>query len=266
MQFLPYQQQWIDNQAPLKVWVHCRRAGATVAEAYSTVDASIKGLQTLWICSNTEPAMRTCFHLAKANPIPGISFSTKQDMFMPTINFTSGGRIAFTDELLSFTRGKAWDRIVLEEAAFFPGFSDWLQQVFLPMERGTQISINSCWGEEKEEPQDGTEENPFNRYVRFAKILNPQSSSVSLQITDFDQALADGLYRKICEVNGEEWSSEKQHNWAHDLASQFDDYWREAIMKKHGPEFLMKELKKYGGYGPCAWQELYCGGIGMSRH
>jgi phage FluMu gp28-like protein len=45
----------------------------------------------------------------------------------------------------------------------------------------------------------------------------------SLHHTTFDEALAQGLYKRICLVEGKEWSPEKQEKWRGEIISYYGD-------------------------------------------
>jgi phage FluMu gp28-like protein len=60
--------------------------------------------------------------------------------------------------------------------------------------------------------------NPFNLKI---EEIRAKTKSYGLERIDFDEALHDGLYQRICQRKGEEWSVEKEAEWR---AGVIDDY------------------------------------------
>jgi phage FluMu gp28-like protein len=45
----------------------------------------------------------------------------------------------------------------------------------------------------------------------------------SLHKTTFDEALAQGLYKRICLIKGEAWSPGKQDTWREEIIASYGD-------------------------------------------
>jgi phage FluMu gp28-like protein len=64
------------------------------------------------------------------------------------------------------------------------------------------------------------DDNPFNELI---KEVREGKKNYSLHRTAFDEALAQGLYRRICLVKGEAWSEEKQEKWREEIINDYGD-------------------------------------------
>jgi phage FluMu gp28-like protein len=64
------------------------------------------------------------------------------------------------------------------------------------------------------------DDNPFNELI---KEIRDGKKDYSLHRTTFDEALEQGLYKRICLVKGEAWSPEKQEQWRQEIAGSYGD-------------------------------------------
>ena len=62
--------------------------------------------------------------------------------------------------------------------------------------------------------------NPFNELVNE---IRAGRRPYSLHRTTFDEALSDGLYRKICEQTKVEWTEAKQREWRQQIVDYYGD-------------------------------------------
>jgi phage FluMu gp28-like protein len=134
------------------------------------------------------------------------------------IRFDSGFEILGLSSAPRSLRGKQ-GLVIIDEAAFVDNLAELLKAALALLMWGGQVVICST--------HNGTE-NPFNGLVQ--DILAGRKNYKLLKI-DFDQALADGLFKRICLVQGKTWSLEAEAAW------------REEII---------------GYYGEAAEEELFC--------
>jgi phage FluMu gp28-like protein len=64
------------------------------------------------------------------------------------------------------------------------------------------------------------DDNPFNELV---KEVREGKKHYSLHRTTFDEALEQGLYKRICLVKGEVWTAEKQEQWRDEIIGDYGD-------------------------------------------
>lgn len=274
--FLPYQLNWIKDAAPLKIWVHARQVGATHAESFKTTSLAIDGISTAWytLPSLIRHSAESCAGWATKFGIQAERSLLERHLYL---KFPSIGSIWFGDDIRQEPKGIKIDRIVLEEAAWMEGFNRNMFRQTYPF-NSLPVSVISAWGDENIEnkespflwdqhhPQGQT--NAFNDFARDVKrgILQGSGQRGSLHVTDFDHAIADGIYKRICALSATPWSAELEQEWRFDFITALDFHWRKEIMEKHGVDRLEQELQRYGGYGPSAWRELFCGGIGRNEN
>lgn len=116
------------------------------------------------------------------------------------IKFASGFEIVGLSSAPRTLRGKQ-GVVMIDEAAFVDSLEELLKAALAFLMWGGQVIVCST--------HDGFE-NHFNEQVQ--DILAGKSSYAHLRI-DFDDALRDGLYERICLVTGKEWSPEAEAAW-----------------------------------------------------
>lgn len=126
------------------------------------------------------------------------------------IRFASGFEIVGLSSAPRSLRGKQ-GLVIIDEAAFVDHLPELLKAALALRMWGGQVVICST--------HNGVD-NPFNQLVQ--DILSGRSKFNHLRI-DFDQALADGLYKRICLVKGEEWTPEKEAAWREEIISGYGD-------------------------------------------
>lgn len=219
---LPYQQRWIDDPAPVKVAEKSRRIGLTWGEACD--DVLIAGRSTggsdIWYIGYNQDMAReyieTCGNWARAL---GAAASEMQEELMEDeardilsfrIRFASGHKITALSSRPSNLRGKQ-GVVVIDEAAFHDDLDQLLKAAFALLIWGGRVRVIST--------HDG-DANLFNGLVTD---IRAGRKPYSLHRIDFNQALADGLYRRITAVAGEEWSAEKETAWRASIIAFYGD-------------------------------------------
>ena len=120
------------------------------------------------------------------------------------IGFASGFEIIALSSAPRGLRGKQ-GVVIVDEAAFVDSLAELLKAALAFLMWGGQVVVCST--------HDGTE-NVFNSYVQ--DILAGRSSYAHIRI-DFDDALREGLYQRICLVTGREWSPEAEADWRQEI-------------------------------------------------
>jgi phage FluMu gp28-like protein len=101
--------------------------------------------------------------------------------------------------------------VIIDEAAFVDSLPELLKAALAFLMWGGQVVVCST--------HDGAE-NTFNQAVQ--DILAGRSKYAHLRI-DFDEALREGLYQRICRVTGEVWSPEAEAVWRQDIIDFYGD-------------------------------------------
>ena len=220
--FMAYQVNWVRDQSPVKIMEKSRRIGLSYSEAADDVlyAASAEGANVYYISYNKEMTagfIQDCATWAKAfNAAAGqieesvIQQEDKQ-ILSYTIRFDSGNIIqAFTSNPRNLrSKGRPGERLVIDEAAFVDDIKELLKAAMAMTMWGGQIRIIST---------HNGEDNPFNELINDVRAGR---YDYSLHRVDFDDALRDGLYKKICHVSGQAWSPQAEASWRESMIRRY---------------------------------------------
>lgn len=120
------------------------------------------------------------------------------------IRFASGFEIMALSSAPRSLRGKQ-GFVIIDEAAFVDELAELLKAALAFLIWAGQVIVCST--------HNGAE-NPFNQQVQ--DILAGRSSYAHLRI-DFDDALREGLYQRICLVAGKPWSARAEAEWRQEI-------------------------------------------------
>lgn len=221
---LPYQKKWLEDKAPVKVVEKSRRIGLTWAQALDDVlqaaTSGRDGMDVLYISFNqdmTREYIDTCAEWAKKLQI--VAGKVNEDVFRDgdereikafRIDFASGHKILALSNRPSNLRGKQ-GRVVIDEAAFVEDLPELLKAALALLMWGGQVIVVST--------HNGAD-NPFNELIQDVRSGN---LPYSLHRITLDDALAGGLYRRICRVTKEKWTPEAEDAWRADLIKTYGD-------------------------------------------
>ena len=222
--FLPYQKKWLADKAAVKVVEKSRRVGLTWAQAHDdTLLAATSGrygMDILYISFNqdmTREYIEACAEWAKRLQI--VAGKVNEDVFRDgdereikafRIDFASGRKILALSNRPSNLRGKQ-GRVIIDEAAFVEDLPELLKAALALLMWGGQVIIIST--------HNGAD-NPFNQLVQDVRAgVLPYS----LHRITLDDALQDGLYRRICQVTEKTWTPEAEEAWRADLIKTYGD-------------------------------------------
>lgn len=209
-----YQSRWVADTAAVKLIEKSRRIGLSYAEAADDVlyAASAQGANVYYISYNqsmTAGFIADCANWAKAFNAAAsqieesvIEAEDKQ-ILTYTIKFDSGHMIqAFTSNPRNLrSKGRPGERLVIDEAAFVDDLAELLKAAMAMTMWGGQIRIIST--------HNGAD-NPFNQLIDDVRAGR---YDYSLHRVTLDDALADGLFRRICKVTKREWSAAAEAEW-----------------------------------------------------
>lgn len=238
--FLDYQANWCGDPESIKIIEKSRRIGISWAEAGdSTVEASSSnGCDVWYVGYNKDMAVefiRDCAFWARHfnTVITGVDegewgdidqglFDDKdpdRSILIFTIRFASGYRITALSSRPTNLRNKR-GRIIIDEAAFHPDLRGLLKSALAVKMWGgrSKVIIIST--------HNGTE-------CEFYKILQEVKAGkrpYSHHKVTLDDALEQGLYKRICLVNGWEWTLDRQAVWRRELFAEYGEDANEELL------------------------------------
>lgn len=244
---LPYQQAWCADQSPVKLCEKSRRIGLSWGEAADTalLAASANGMDAWYIGYNKDMALefiRDCAGWAKHYQLTAGEIEETEEVFVAgddrqsvlafVIRFASGFRVTALSSRPSNLRGKQ-GRVIIDEAAFHDQLSELLKAAMALLMWGGQVHIIST--------HDGVD-NPFNELINDVRA---GKKPYSIHRITFNEAVEQGLYRRICLRLGREWTPDGEAAWC----KQIRDYYGEdateeldCIPKNGGGKWLNRAL------------------------
>jgi phage FluMu gp28-like protein len=124
--------------------------------------------------------------------------------------FASGFEIVGLSSAPRSLRGKQ-GVVMIDEAGFVDSLDELKKSAMALLMWGGQVIICST--------HNGTD-NPFNTLVND---IRAGRLKYELMRIDLDDALSDGLYKRICQVSGQTWTTEKQTAWRASLVADYGD-------------------------------------------
>lgn len=247
MTFLGYQQRWCADRTPVKVCDKSRRIGLSWAEAGDSalLAASANGMNTFYIGYAKDMAQQfiaDCAAFAKAYALAAGEISEDEEVWMEgderksvfiyTLRLASGWRIEALSSAPRNLRSKQ-GRVVLDEAAFHSDLAELLKAALALLIWGGELHIIST--------HNGAD-NPFNELVQ--DILAGKVPYALHHITFMD-AIADGLYERVCLRTGRTPTAEDKAAWIAGIYAQYRDNASEeldVIPKQGGGAWLSRAL------------------------
>lgn len=252
---LGYQSRWFNDDSQICIAEKSRRTGLTWAEAARNVITAAKpkkrgGRNVFYVGSKQEMALeyisacalfaRAFNQLAQADVYEQTFWDSekKEEILTYMIRFpNSSFKIQALSSRPSNLRGLQGD-VVIDEAAFHESLDELLKAAMALTMWGARVRIIST--------HNGVD-NLFNQYIQEAR---EGRKDYSVHRITLDDAIADGLYQRICYVTGQAWSPEAEKKWR-------DDLYKNAPSKEDADEEYGCVPKKSGGaYIPHALIEL----------
>jgi phage FluMu gp28-like protein len=218
---LPYQQDWLADDAQLKICEKGRRVGLTWAEAADAVlIACAEGGSNYFYISATQDMARefieACGMWARAFDYlagevaegfydDGDDIADPAKRFIKTyeLNFPkTGRRIVALSSRPTNLRGKQ-GVIGIDEAAFAPELAGLIKAAMAMLLWGDKVRIWST--------HDGVE-NPFAQLAEEVRA-GKRGASATVHRVSFADAVADGLYKRVCLRRSRAWSPEAEAAW-----------------------------------------------------
>jgi len=221
---LTYQKKWIEDESNVKVWEKSRRIGASYVEALASVMEAAKskkaGGQSSYYLSYskemTQQFARDCAFWAKhinaaASELEEVVLKDEdKDITVYRIHFASGYEIWCLPSVARSLRSKQ-GRVIIDEAAFVEDLAALLKAAMALLMWGGCVRILST---------HNGDDNEFNELIQEIK---EGKKDYSLHSTTFDEALAQGLYKRICLVQKKTWTPEAQEAWRKEIIDSYGD-------------------------------------------
>jgi phage FluMu gp28-like protein len=203
-----HQQCWLEDQSAIMIAEKSRRTGLTWAEAGRNVingakPRSRRGCHTFYVGSKQEMALEyiaACALFAKGFNQLAEAYvyeqtfwddGKKEKILAYMIRFPkSGFKIQALSSRPSNLRGLQGD-VVIDEAAFHESLEELLKAALALTMWGNKVRLIST--------HNGID-NVFNTYVSDAR---EGRKDYSIHRATLDQAIAEGLYKRICDVTGD---------------------------------------------------------------
>ncbi|PIP98540.1 MAG: hypothetical protein COW76_20475 [Shewanella sp. CG18_big_fil_WC_8_21_14_2_50_42_11] len=245
---LQYQKKWIADDSPLKIAEKSRRTGLTWAEAADAVlcassEKSAGGTNHFYIGSNKEMAIEfidACAMWAKmfnkaAGEIEEEIFEDEdKDILTFNIRFASGFKIQALSSNPSNLRGRQGN-VTIDEAAFHERLAEVLKAALALTMWGAKVRIIST--------HNGWD-NLFNEIIQDSRA---KKKRYSVHRITLDDACEQGLYKRICQIRGIEWSQAAEDEWKANLLKDtatredaLEEYYCEP--KQGGGSYLSRML------------------------
>ena len=225
--FLPYQSRWCNDPASVKIIEKSRRIGITWATAGSSVLAAgrKRGADQWYVGYNQEMALEFIrdaawwarkLGLAASEVSEVLLEDDENDVLAFQIRFASGKRITALSSRPSNLRGKQGN-VILDEAAFHDDLEGLLKAAIALLMWGGTVAIIS------------THNGVDNAFCKLVEDSRGDRLPYSVHRVTLDDALADGLYRRICEVRDLDWSKAAEKAWRKELIAYYGDDAQEEL-------------------------------------
>lgn len=240
---LPYQQRWVADRSPVKFCEKSRRTGfswASAAEA--ALVAAARDGDDVWYVGYTKDMAKEFIldtadwakHFGKVAVQIDEEVITDEDKEILTyaIRFASGFRVTALSSAPRNLRSKQ-GLVILDEAAFHGDLDELLKAALALLMWGGRVAIIST--------HNGVD-NAFNELLGEARS---GKRKFSIHRVTLDDAIAEGLYRRICLRKREEWSADGQVRWRQELVELYGDGAEEELFcvpRASGGSYLPSHL------------------------
>lgn len=221
MALLPYQQRWIEDHSEVKICEKSRRTGFSWAEAAddALLASSRDGMDVWYIGYNKDMALEfieDCadwlkfYNQAAAEVEEFVLGDEDKDILAFRIRCASGFKITALSSRPTNLRGKQ-GKVVIDEAAFHGELKELVKAAMALLMWGGRVVIIST--------HDG-DTNYFNELIQAVRAGKLPYSPHRVTL---DDALAQGLYERICLRLGKEWTQAAQDEWRARIIAQYGE-------------------------------------------
>lgn len=240
---LPYQQAWLADRSQVKVCEKSRRIGLSWAEAADAALTAARqnGMDVYYMAYNQDMTQQFVkdvafwakhYNLAAGEVEEVVLRDEDRDVLVYQVNFASGHVVQALSSAPRNLRSKK-GRAIFDEFAFVDQPAELLKAGLAFLIWGGDLRVIST--------HNGVE-NPFNSLVQE---IREGKKPYSLHKITFDDALEDGLYRRICLMTGEGWTAEAEAAWREEIVAFYGDGASEELFcvpAKSGGRYLPRVL------------------------
>ena len=215
---LGYQKRWIADKSQLKIAEKSRRTGLTWAEAaddalIASLSKKDGGSDVFYIGSNKEMAREfidavamwaRAFNYAAGEIQEEVLEDEDKAILTYVIYFASGFKVKALSSNPKNLRGMQ-GVVVIDEAAFHEYLAEVLKAALALTMWGAKVRLIST--------HNGAD-NLFNELILDSRAGKKRYSVHTITL---DDACAEGLYQRICQVRKQVWTAEKEQEWKENL-------------------------------------------------
>lgn len=227
---LPYQQDWLTDKSQVKICEKSRRVGLSWAEAgdgaLTASSASDAGGDDIWyIGYNKDMAIEFIrdvaswakhYQLAAGKMEEEVFVDEDKDILTFVIKFASGFRVTALSSRPSNLRGKQ-GVVIIDEAAFHDDLAGLIKAAMALLMWGGRVRIIST---------HNGDTNHFNELILDCRA---KKLPYSIHRIEFKEAVAQGLYRRICLATKKTWSPEAETEWVAQMYAFYGDHASEEL-------------------------------------
>jgi phage FluMu gp28-like protein len=244
---LSYQQRWLADKSPVRIAEKSRRIGWSWASAAEvTLNAAKQaGTDAWYVGYNKDMAqeyIRDCafwarhFNLFASSVQESIFEDDDPDKKILTysITFASGFRVTALSSRPTNLRGKR-GHIVIDEAAFHEDLKGLVKAAMAVL----------MWGGTARVDIISTHNGNDSYFNLLCEEVRAGKRPYSLHRMTLDDALTEGLYARICLVNGVVWTKENEVEWRKALFAQYGDDAQEELLcvpSRSGGTYITRDL------------------------
>ena len=220
---LPYQQAWVKEPARFAVCEKGRRIGLSWADALERVIYAAEGRGNIFYQSYnkdmTETYIRDCadwaakLQLATAGVVEETIISSEREQIHRfRIDFDSGKSIIAlsSNPRVLRSKGKPGDMVIIDEAAFCDDLAELLKAATAVAQWGGKVRIIST---------HNGDDNPFNELVK--DIRAGRHAQYALHRITLDDAVADGLARRVFAIEKRTWKPDSAQAWLKEIVAGY---------------------------------------------
>lgn len=239
---MKHQVEWLKIQTDIKACPKGRRTGITFAESFDAVltaaaSKEARGMSVFYIGDTKEKGLEFIGYCAKFSRViaeaqgQGISqieeflFEDQNDkgetrqITAYRVRYSSGFQIVALSSRPENIRGLQ-GKVIIDEAAFHPNVQGVIEAATALLIWGGRISVISS---------HNGKSNPFNQFVNEINAGTFGEDAKTLTIT-FDDAVANGLYERVCFMQGKEATLEGKKQWYSKIRKAYGS--RKAAMRE----------------------------------
>jgi phage FluMu gp28-like protein len=218
---LPYQQAWQEDKSQVRIAEKSRRIGFSwnCASECALEASEEDGCDSWYVGYNKDMAqefIRDCafwarqFNIACSEMEEDVFNDEGKDILTFAIRFASGWRVTALSSRPTNLRAKR-GHIILDEAAFHDDLEGLIKAAMAVL----------MWGGKARVDIISTHNGVDNHYNKILEESKSGKRPYSVHRVTLDDALEEGLYQRICLVNGKEWSPEAEADWRQELVDWY---------------------------------------------